>query len=174
MGVRVWADQLMIYSKDDSDFVPIAQRFEKESATESNKAAMVGALGDFVSVLDRFCNLRQITICTHGNAGGAKVARAFLNSGNASIFLKPPHAGLFSGPGRLLFTGCNVGEGDCGRDFLIEAGRTLFMGKGGIVGGSTAKTLTIRGGLIDIYRLWGNLRVIKLDGTGAVVDEVLA
>lgn len=174
MGARVWADQLMIYSKDDSDFAPEARRFEKESATESKKAADAGDLDDFIPILDRYCHLRQLNFLTHGSSGSIIVGTGALHLGNAKMFLKPPHAQLFSGPGRLLFMGCNVGEGDFGRDFLIEAGKTLFMGKGGIVGGSTAKTIGMRGGLIDTFRLWGNLRVIKLDGAGAVVEEALA
>lgn len=172
MWVRTIADELMIYAKDESAFASLAKDFEDEKPG-FNKSEGAKSCWDFRNILNRYSNLKQIDIYTHGAP-----AYVHLDGGGVEISniarLEAPHPGLFLGEGRILFTGCNVGEGQKGRDFLVAAGAALLAGHGGIVGGTTSKNLFGRWGLFDMRMpRWGELRLIKLDRTGKVVDEKL-
>ena len=172
MAARIWAEQLMIYAKDDPDFAANAESFKAENPA-GNMAEVAYSARDFPLILNRYTNLKQINFYTHGNVGYAYLAGGSLTKGNVSL-LTPPHGGLFQGPGRVLFVGCNIGEGDDGRAFMIAAGQALLKGRGGIIGATTSFNTSIRWGLIDIYKpLWGKLRLIQLDGGGQVIAEKL-
>ena len=172
MGVRIWANQLMIYAKDDPDFRTMAADFEAEDAMGMNKAEVAYSARDFPLILNRYCNLKQINVYTHGNVGYAHLDGGGLSARNADDYLPAPHAGLFSGKGRVLFIGCNVGQGMQGREFLIAAGQALLVNRGGFVGATNSRNFSPRGGLVDIYMpRWGNLRVIEFNAGGSVVNE---
>ncbi len=172
MSARVWAEELMIYSQDEPAFKSLAKDFEEEKAG-FHKAEEAYSCRDFSLILNRYTNLKQIDFYTHGNVGYVYLAGGSVSIGNIGRFT-PPHPALFTGEGRVLFAGCNVGEGKEGRDFLIAVGRVLLAGRGGIVAGSTSKNLFGRWGLLDVHvPLWGDLRLVRLDAGGKVLDEKL-
>jgi hypothetical protein len=165
-------DQLMIYARDEPAFTRMANSFVEENPA-GNRAEPAIYARDIPRILRNYCDLKQINFYTHGSAGQLHLYNGGIVKSVVSLFLEPPPK-LFLDEGRVLFMGCNVGEGEEGRDFLIEAGKTLLRGHGGFVGGSTSSTFSIGGGLIDTrLPLWGNLRVIRLDSSGNVVVERL-
>jgi hypothetical protein len=169
--LRRWVDQLMIYARDESAFTRLANSFVEESP--GNRAEPATGARDFSPIMNKYCNLKQINFYTHGNVGYVHLAGGGVVESTVSLFL-PPHPNLFLDEGRVLFIGCNVGEGQEGRNFLIAAGKTLLKGKGGFVGGTTSKNLFGRWGIFDARMpRWGSLRVIKLDPSGNVVTERL-
>jgi len=170
--VRTSVDELMIYAKDESAFTTLAEKFEKEDP-HNHKAEQVSSASDISVILDRYTDLKQINFYTHGNVGYVHLAGGGVTKSTVSL-LAAPHPGLFAGPGRVLFTGCNVAEGPGGRDFLIAAGQALLKGHGGCVGGTTSANVFGRWGLFDARMpKWGELRVIELDAGGTVVAEKL-
>jgi hypothetical protein len=172
MAARIWAEQLMIYAKDDPDFAKNAESFKAENPA-GNMAESAYSVRDFSLILNRYNNLKQINFYTHGNVGYAYLGGGSLSKTNVSL-LTPPHTALFQGAGRVLFVGCNIGEGEVGRAFLVAAGQTLLKGHGGIIGATTSFNMSARWGLLDIYKpLWGKLRLIQLDSSGQVIAEKL-
>jgi len=174
MHLRIQADQLMIYAKDESAFVRLAKQFEDESKTGMNKAEPVYAARHISDILDGYLYLSQINFYTHGHIGYVHLPGGGIVTRTAPFLLDAPHPQLFRGEGRILFMGCNVGEGPEGRDFMIAAGKALLDGHGGFVGATTSKNVFGRWGLFDIRKpLWGDLRVIQFDARGKVVAEKL-
>src|SRR5690349_8547175 len=107
--MRVWADQLMIYDKDETAFPKLAKKFEEESPGR-NFSEQAYFARDISLILNRYCNLKQINFYTHGNIGYMHLAGGGVTTGTAAHFLAAPHsphASLFNGTGRVLFLGCN-------------------------------------------------------------------
>jgi hypothetical protein len=167
---RISADQLMIYSTGESAFPTLAEKFEKESPG-NNKSEVAKAASELKSILNRYEHLKQINFYTHGNVGYVYFTGGGISTATVSS-LTAPHDELFDGQGRVLFVGCNVGEGPDGRTFLLAAGRALLKGHGGFVGATTSMNIFGRWGLFDPFMpLWGDLRVIQLDANGNILKE---
>jgi hypothetical protein len=170
--MTVWAEELMIYANDDPDFAALAKDFVEEKPGK-NVAESAYSARDFSLILLRYCNLTQINIYTHGSAGYLHLPGGGVNASNVAC-LAPPHPRVFRTAGRVLFVGCNVAEGQKGRDFLVAVGQVLLKGRGGIVGGTTSKNIIGRWGISDARMpKWGDLRLIELDAQGNVVTEKL-
>jgi hypothetical protein len=169
-GKRSSADQLMIYATGEDAFEKLAEDFEKESPG-NNRTEVANDATQLRSILNRYENLKQINFYTHGSIGSMYLPGGSVSMSNLSS-LSAPHTNLFDGEGRVLFIGCNIGEGPKGREFLIAAGRKLLMTHGGIVGATTVKNIFGRWGLIDARMpMWGDLRLIRLDANGNVLAE---
>lgn len=72
---------------------------------------------------------------------------------------------------RVLFYGCNVGEGPAGDTFLQEVGTYLLRGKGGTVGATTSMNMSFSLGSFssEAYMVplsFGRLRVKRYDEKG--------
>jgi hypothetical protein len=168
--MRTWVDELMIYANDEPAFASLAQKFVNERpghhAAESAYSAR-----DFALILNRYCNLKQINFYTHGAIGYVHLAGGGVIANTAAL-LAAPHPRLFRAAGRVLFMGCNIAEGQEGRNFLIAAGRALLSGHGGIVGATTIKNNFGRGGWFDgRMPLWGDLKLVQVDAQGNVLAE---
>jgi hypothetical protein len=73
---------------------------------------------------------------------------------------------LLNKEARVLFYGCNVGEGAKGDLFMAEIGRYLLTGKGGYVGATTSKNI----GILEAYMLpWGRLKVKRYGVSGSEI-----
>ena len=78
---------------------------------------------------------------------------------------------------RVLFNSCNIAEGAAGDNFMERLGQTMLAGKGGIIGGSTAKTHNYfpRGSFVtEMYIAplsFGRLKVRRYDESGSQVGE---
>lgn len=103
---------------------------------------------------------------THGNEG-----RIFFDGESLSPYklykdFFPDRAalsGLFpKSNARILFAGCNVGEGDESWKFLLAAART-FLGNGGETIGWTSVGFAVPFGLRDghVVHLWGDTRQVR-------------
>ena len=60
MELRVWADRLMIYAKDEPIFASLAKDFEVDDTTGGNKSEQATSARDFYQILNRYCNLKQV------------------------------------------------------------------------------------------------------------------
>lgn len=176
-SIRQWVSELMIYDADDKLSADEAKEF-----LDSNRfgAWTVGAAGihgatELSKALQGFCNIEQLSFCTHGFPGGVYFKGGRLTSTTLKLVTVPP--GLFRGAGRLLFMGCETARTKAGEDFLIAAGKHFFAGRGGVVGGSTIGNLGFSSGtrlpLLEISSDGfgiGRLILFHLDAKGNVIE----
>src|SRR5579871_151753 len=167
---RTSAEQLVIYASEDSSFPRQAQRVVNENPGK-NFAEEAASSDDIEAILDRYENLKQLNFYTHGNVGYLYFPKGGISKYNLET-LAAPHDKLFAGEGRVLFLGCDIGDGKDGRNFLIAAGRRLLNKHGGFVGATNSVNFSDRFGFLDIFKpRWGDLIVIHLDADGNVLQE---
>ena len=68
MSARTWADELFLYAKDEPAFASLASSFIAEDPARHVAEVVYGA-ADFPIALNKYMNLKQINIYTHGNVG---------------------------------------------------------------------------------------------------------
>jgi Domain of unknown function (DUF4347) len=177
-ALRQWVSELMIYDADDTSCSD-----EAAELLDSHKvggwtvgAAGVRGVAELSKTLQDFVNILQLSFCTHGFPGGVHFKGGSLTSVNLKTVSVPSR--LFNGPGRLLFMGCETARTKAGEDFIIEAGKHFFTGKGGVVGGSTIFNLGSSSGcrlpiLGDSSGGWeiGQLILFHLDAQGKVIER---
>jgi hypothetical protein len=176
--LRKWVNEVMIYDKEDSLSRNEAASFQESHQTGGWTTAVEGiASADELSdALDKFINVDQISFSTHGFPGGVWFRAGSLTLYNLKSVTVPVR--LWNGTGRLLFMGCETGRGPDGEKFLIEAGKHFFVGRGGIVGGSTVYNLGFSSGTVlpvfgpssDGFHL-GKLLLYKIDAKGNVIGS---
>ena len=178
MKLRKWISELMIYDADDESCSDEASEFLQSNKYGGWTVDAVGIRGkdELNDVLKGYVKINQITFCTHGFPGGVYFKRGSVTSGNVYSIDVPPD--LFGGTGRLLFMGCETARSKAGEDFLVDAGRHFFAGKGGVVGGATIYALGFSSGarlplLGSSSAGWhvGKLILFKLDTSGTVTGN---
>jgi hypothetical protein len=125
---------------------------------------------DVKDVFESYTNLKQITFYTHGTPGRAWFGRSSFGSHEVLVSFNPRPALFAPGEGRVLFAGCNVGDREAGRVFLICVGQKLLRGHGGIVGASKNKTFFSK--WFEMRQSgFSDLQLFRLDASGNVVAE---
>lgn len=144
--LRKCVSELMIYDADDELSSDEAGEFlsSHQYGAWTVDARGIHGLAELSGVLQDYIGIEQITFCTHGSPGGVYFKGGSLTVGTLPLVIISP--GLYRGPGRLLFMGCQTARSRAGRDFLIAAGRRFFAGKGGVVGGCTIFALGFSSG----------------------------
>ena len=91
---------------------------------------------DVKTALSGYTLVKFLVFDTHGSPGNIHLADGTRVQG-VDFSLLPPNPRLLKEDARVLFLGCNVGQGSAGDRFLAEIGSYLLRGKGGTVGATT-------------------------------------
>ncbi|BDG72654.1 DUF4347 domain-containing protein [Roseomonas fluvialis] len=168
--MRTAIDTLYLY---DPQFAANAQAFKDETG---GTCAMhpVSCLDTLKAALDGYVQVGFIIFDTHGSPGALSLADGGTVDGMdfGMLGLIPPT--LLRRQARVLFYGCNLGEGAEGDTFLDEFGHAAFRGKGGTAGASTVTNLSWSIGSIGSAGVWMNpfslfgarLKVVRFNEAG--------
>ena len=179
--LRKWVNEVMIYDKKDSLSADEAASFNESHQVGGWTVAIEGirSADELSGALDKYINVDQISFSTHGFPGGVWFPGTSLTVQNLKSVVVPKS--LWNGRGRLLFMGCETGRTPAGENFLIEAGKHFFAGKGGIVGGSTIYNLGFSSGTrLPVFFTssggWhgGKLLLFQIDANGNLVQSKTA
>jgi hypothetical protein len=167
---KTTVQRMMLY---DPQFLNEATAFVREDVSNS-LASTCKSLAEFEHAFDAFEGVQYLVVNTHGGPGSIQLAdKTNVTAGSFAVFAG--RNANFLGPGaRVLFEGCNIGEGADGDKFLDDTGAYLLKGKGGIIGAATSATFDNRSN--TGIPLWGKLKVYRYDTAGrrsaAVVTSV--
>src|SRR5256885_1380104 len=171
MELRKAVDNLYLY---DPQFEPAASKFVGEvggsTATQAVtrwddvKAAMAG------HVLVKF-----LVFDTHGRPG-AVCLRDGTQIEGIDLMVVSAYPQFLRSEVRVLFLGCNIGEGSLGDQFIGDVGKYFLRGKGGIVGATTVPNIVLQLGPFASESYMqpfssGRLKVKRYDRTGAPIGS---
>lgn len=166
MPEQTSVDTLLIY---DPDFEYYAEGFLKDHP--GGLARSVGDTNAIIEAVKEYSNVKYLELAMHGSPGSIY----FKSKGQmvASYFGKiAREANMLAANARVLFLGCNIAEGDEGDKFLTEVGKNMFVGTGGIAGGTTVTNAIFRGGASRMNPLMffgAKLKVRRFDVTGRMI-----
>ncbi|SRR5579864_4062084 len=160
-------DSLYLY---DPEFEPGATQFKKEAGS-SGAVCPVKTWDDVKTAAGTYSSVKMLIFNTHGFPGKVDLPD---HSGGDSFAFRTLGAspGFLNANARVLFLGCNIGEGSTGDYFLDEIGKSLLAGKGGIVGATTVGNMVFQLGPFTtetfmIPLSFGRLKVKRYDVSGA-------
>ena len=169
--MKTAVDNLYLY---DPQFEAGAKRFVSEVGGSSATRPVTSA-ADVGACIRDFTMVKFLVFDTHGSPGKLWFANGrsfegidFITFAQNGQFLKKD--------ARVLFLGCNVGEGKEGDTFLSDIGQFLLKGKGGTVGATTVPNVTFQLGPFssEAYMAplsFGRLKVKRYSETGAEVGS---
>ena len=171
MQLRQAVDNLYLY---DPEFEPGANRFRSEVGG-STAVQAVRCWADLKTVAQQYTGVRFLVMDTHGVPGAVHRADGSQHQG-LDFMLLDAHPGFLQKDARLLFLGCNVGEGEPGDLFLDEVGEYLLRRRGGIVGATTVANVSFQLGPFssEAYMMplsFGRLKVRRYDAQGRQVGS---
>ncbi len=164
-------DNLYLY---DPEFEPAATEFKSEVGA-NGAVCPVKTWNDVKIAATTYSSVKLLIFNTHGAAG--KVDLPDHTGGDAFDFKTLPASPDFlSKEVRILFLGCNIGDGSTGDYFLDEIGRSLLKGKGGIVGATTVANISFQLGPFTSQEYmpplsFGRLKVKRYDSSGAQIGS---
>ena len=122
-NLRKWISELMVFDGDDKSTVAEASEFlaSYDIGGWSVDARGIHGIGELSNVLVDYCNIKQLSFCTHGFPGGVYFNGGSLSIWNLATVRIPPD--LFIHQGRVLFMGCETARTQAGEDFLVAAGK---------------------------------------------------
>lgn len=172
MALTEAVDNLYLY---DPQFEAGANKFLSEVGG-SSAARAVSCWDDLDAALNAFTLVKFLVFDTHGRPGRVCLANGTKLEGvDFMILKKNPH--FLKMGARILFYGCNIGEGKQGDDFMDEIGLYVLRGKGGIVGTSTVSNISLQLGpfasetFMDPTSFGARLKVRRYDLSGALVSS---
>ena len=171
MKLRTAVDNLYLY---DPQFEPAANRFVREVGGSSATHA-INSWADVMDVMKSYSLVKFLVFDTHGKPGTVSLPDSS-NVDGVDFMLLPANPAFLRNQARILFLGCNIGEGSAGDRFIDEAGQYLLKGKGGIVGAATVATMVFQFGPFasESYIVplsFGRLKVKRYDASGAQVGS---
>jgi hypothetical protein len=159
-------DNLFLYSPVFKDDV---ERFLRDSGGSSD-VYEINTKDDLKTVVNSYRMVKFLEIDTHGSPGAIQL-------GNKSVIdplfiadLAATNPNFLQKNARILFDGCNVGEGERGDKLMDELGAKLLKGKGGIIGATTVSNISVpllwwTGIYMEPFS-FGRLKVKKYDING--------
>jgi hypothetical protein len=159
--------RLMLY---DPEFKKESGFFMREDPA-NNGSAPIGSLAELENAMNTYEGVQYLAVNTHGGPGRIQLADK-TKVGAASFALcgaRNPH--FLAAGSRIIFEGCNIGEGSEGDLFLDDIGKSLFLGKGGIAGAATSTTVDDLG--ITRVPMWGKVKVYRYDASGKRTGAVV-
>jgi len=139
MALRKAVDNLYLY---DPQFQAGANRFLSEVGGSSAIQA-IGTWNELKTTLDGHSMVKFLVFDTHGAPGIVALPDGTRLQGIDFMVLNN-NPQLLSRDVRVLFLGCNVGEGSAGDRFLDDVGTYLLRGKGGTVGATTVTNVVFQ------------------------------
>jgi hypothetical protein len=171
MELRTAVDNLYLY---DPQFEPAADKFLREVGG-SSASRPIKSWTDVTDVMKSYSLVKLLIFDTHGKPGAVSLPDSSHVDG-VDFMLLSANPTFLKSQARILFLGCNIGEGSLGDRFMDEAGRYLLRGKGGIVGATTVPNLVFQLGPFasESYMVplsFGRLKVKRYDASGAQVGS---
>jgi hypothetical protein len=172
--MRTMIDSLYLY---DPQFKCGADKFTSDESTSAS--APITCLSDINDAMTQYCGVKQLIFDTHGAPGQIATSDGSNIEGIDFMFKAVPDA-FFKREARVLFFGCNIGEGDKGDTFLDEIGKYLLRNKGGYVGATTVTNANFDFSKLGIpvcseaFMMplsFGRLKVRRYDAAGNVVGS---
>lgn len=173
MSIRTAVDNLCIY---DPEFEAYARRFADDLGG-STAICPVGTIAELKAAFDGYVMVSFLEIVIHGKgagvlelADGTVVMAGFLGK----LAMNTP---FLKSRARVLFSSCGIGAGPTGTRFLDDLGKSMFVGKGGIVGASTVDNLVTLPNSRNFSQVFlkpfsdGRLRVRQYDTDGNTINE---
>jgi hypothetical protein len=163
----------------DPDFEGNAEAFQAETGADCVIRAVAG-FDDLVKALADYTNVGFLVLDTHGAPGKVALADGSRIEGLDFRLLRLLPKDLLRRGARVLFYGCNIGEGAVGDQFLEEFGLAAFRGKGGTAGASTVPNFTFTAGPLSAVESWmslaspfaARLKVVHFNEAGMRDDSV--
>lgn len=174
--MKTMAATLYLY---DPEFEGNAEAFREETGADCVIRAVAG-FDDLVQALAAYTNVGFLILDTHGAPGKVALADGSRIEGLDFRLLRLLPKDLLRRDARVLFYGCNIGEGTDGDDFLTEFGEAAFRGKGGTAGASTATNFSFVAGALSSVETWmsltspfaARLKVVRFNEAGVREDSM--
>lgn len=171
MSMTEAVDHLYLY---DPEFEPGAHKFLREMGGSSAVRA-VSCWETLTDALNAYTLVKSLTFSTHGLPGTVCLANGTKVEGIDFMLLKKNPQFLKMGA-RILFDGCNIGEGPRGDQFMDEIGLYALRSKGGVVGATTVSNVLFQLGPFSTETFMNpaafdaRLKVRRYDLSGARVS----
>jgi hypothetical protein len=156
----------------DPEFQPSARHFVNK-VRGSSAACAIDCWNDLKKATDYYGLVKFLMVDTHGCPGVVALAKGPGITAVDVMMLQPKRRFLMP-EARILFLGCNLGEGDAGDKFMAAVGKYWLTGKGGFVGAATVP--------VDVFQLGpfatdsfiepfqsGKLKVKRYSSSGAEI-----
>jgi len=171
--IKSWVKRLLIYDPSDLMIRLGAEAFPKQ-APGFNAKEGVDDFATALTAIGKYSHVEFLIFETHGRPGYVYFPKGGIDADNANGFRSVSQA--LEADARVLFEGCNVGEGEKGRKFMLAVGSSLLFGKGGFVGATNAYNL---GSLLELLSIgdhvrlmpWGKLQIMQFDKNGSLIQE---
>jgi hypothetical protein len=159
-------DNLFLYSPEFKDDV---ERFLRDSGSSSD-VYEINTKEDLKTAVNSYRMVKFLEIDTHGAPGAIQLGNKSVINPTLIADLAVTNPNFLQKNARILFDGCNVGEGPLGDKLMDELGLKLLKGKGGIIGATTVSNVSFsRTSWTGIYMTplsFGRLKIKKYDFNG--------
>lgn len=166
MNLSKAVDNLFLYTPEFKDDV---ERFLRDSGGSSD-VFEINTKDDLKTVVSSYRLVKFLEIDTHGAPGAIQLGNKSVINPTLIADLAAMNPNFLQKNARILFDGCNVGEGAFGDRLMDELGAKLLKGKGGIIGATTVSNVSFsRSSWTGIYMepfSFGRLKVKKYDVSG--------
>lgn len=170
--MRTAVDNLYLY---DPQFEAGAIRFVNEvgGSTATLPVTSSAEIGDRMR---DHSGVKYLVFDTHGSPGKIWLPNN-TNFEGIDFFIYSKYSQFLAKDARVLFLGCNVGEGPAGDTFLSDVGKFLLKGKGGIVGATTVPNVTFQLGRFSTEAFmsplsFGRLKVKRYSDAGVELGSI--
>lgn len=169
-------DNLVLY---DPQVLSAARKIAEDIGGSSAMGALASAT-DLEEHMKTFVGVKQLFVLTHGGPGKVYVpigGKMWAIYQHPDWVLYAKYTEFLAKDARVLFMGCNVGEGSQGDMFMSSFAQHMLKGKGGIVGATTTKNLLFMLGpwATDLWMLplsFGRLKVRKYSIEGKEIGAM--
>ena len=171
--MKTAVDNLYLY---DPQFEAGAKKFVSELGG-SSAMEPINAASDIGEAMKKYALVKFLVFDTHGAPGKIWLPKTKFFEGIDFITFGR-NAQFLAKDARVLFLGCNVGEGAPGDVFLSDIGQFLLKGKGGTVGATTVSNITFQLGTLfssEAYMLplsFGRLKVKRYSNEGKEMGSI--
>jgi hypothetical protein len=164
----VMPEELYVY---DPALAPGAKAIKAELGAKVEIEPVICA-ATLETALKKYTNIKMLTFDTHGGPGHLSLPKASRDIDAPviqGIGVRCPS--LMVPSGRILFLGCNVGEGADGDTFIAGVAMGFLKGKGGTVGAATGSVYAhhlfgVEWSPSKLGTIYGNrLKVVRFDAT---------
>lgn len=172
--MKTAVDNLYLY---DPQFEAGAKKFISELGGSSAMAPITSA-SDIGDAMKQYALVKFLVFDTHGAPGKIWLPKTKYFEGIDFITLAQ-NSQFLAKDARVLFLGCNVGEGKAGDIFLSDIGQFLLRGKGGTVGATTVANVTFQLGKMfstEAFMMplsFGRLKVKRYSNDGKEVGSIM-
>lgn len=172
MELRKAVDTLYLY---DPQFEAGAQSAISDIGG-SNAMQAITRVDDIKDASNNYTLVKFLIFDTHGLPGKVCLPTGLPLDG-LDLWINMTNKQFLKKDARILFLGCNIGEGCAGDAFLDEVGNRVLMGKGGTLGATTVSNVVLQLGplasqtYMDPFTRSARLKVKRYDIAGKQIGS---